>query len=33
MGSSAGRETFTLANRNDDRKEIHLALLVVPVIE
>lgn len=33
MGSSAGRETFTLANRDDGKKEIHLALLVVPVIE
>lgn len=33
MGSSAGRETFTLANRNDDRREIHLALVVVPILE
>ena len=33
LGNSAGRETFTLANRNDEEKEIHLALLVVPIIE
>lgn len=33
VSQSAGRQIFTLANRNDDRKEIHLSLLVVPVLE
>jgi hypothetical protein len=32
MRTVAGRETFTLANRDDDRREIHLALIIVPVL-
>ena len=28
----AGRSEFTFANRDDDRREIHLALVLVPVL-
>ena len=28
----AGRSEFTLANRDDDRREIHIALVLVPVL-
>jgi hypothetical protein len=32
MTTVAGRSVFTLANRDDDRREIHVALLVIPVL-
>jgi hypothetical protein len=32
MNAALSRSTFTLANRDDARREIHLAVLVVPVL-
>lgn len=32
VSQQAGRPTYTLASRNDDRREIHVALLIIPVL-
>lgn len=32
MTAVNGRHVFTLANRDDDAREVHVALLVIPVL-